>query len=603
MSDKKPNRLRQFIRRFSIPRQGVLAYLILIVVPAIAILYGSYERTTSILKEEASRSLLETLKQAGSNISFRMEQIEDTSNSLFMNAKLHRYLITGDEEQSVGAQMQALEELRNIVESVESSNSVFRVRLFVDDSKLYANERMNFFPLRSLESRAWYANIIKGNGKPIWTRSYQENYLGTGAVQIFSSARILRDPYDYDGIDGVLMIDVEEKMIADILSTLQLPPGTGVYLVDADGMIIYASHRERIGEFIHSSIGNELSQANEGIQKIELNNEMNDVIFTSLSSAGWKLVVQGADSKLSQRAVKSTQLSGLALIFEYTALLLILPFILLAITVRWMKRRVQHVISAIPREELEDWHKDSSVQGNFHMLEAVVDQLINRTRKLVGDMYMAKLQEREAQLRALQAQINPHFLYNTLDTINWIAIGKGAKDISQMINRLATYFRLSLNKGKDIVSLNDELNLAQVYLQIQQTRFPDTFTFQLNIPSGLETCLLPKLTLQPIIENALLHGIRKTKHKTGSILISASRQNDDLLISVTDDGIGIEEERLHQLLGRPSMESTDERAGSSYGLYNVNERIKLFAGEGYGITIDSRLDFGTTVTIKLKISG
>lgn len=140
------------------------------------------------------------------------------------------------------------------------------------------------------------------------------------------------------------------------------------------------------------------------------------------------------------------------------------------------------------------------------------------------ETYQSKVQEREAQLRALQAQINPHFLYNTLDTINWIAIGHNAPEISNMINGLAKYFRLSLNKGRDLVSVTDELNLAKVYLEIQQSRFPKSFEVHFIIEDGLDDLEMPKLTLQPIVENALLHGIRKSKGKTGTILIGAKKR-------------------------------------------------------------------------------
>jgi two-component system sensor histidine kinase YesM len=237
------------------------------------------------------------------------------------------------------------------------------------------------------------------------------------------------------------------------------------------------------------------------------------------------------------------------------------------------------------------------------MLERSVDHLIIRVRTLVEEKYKAELHEREAQLQALQAQINPHFLYNTLDTINWIAIGKGATDISQMIDGLAKYFRLSLNKGQSIVSVEDELRLAQVYLEIQQSRFLDTFDFRLEIQEGLDAYRMPKLILQPIVENALLHGIRKAKDRRGLIVISAKEDKGDLFFAVSDNGIGMEESLASRLLTEAPSESANRGSsdsGSSYGLFNVNERIKLYSGDGYGVGIHSRLGLGTTVTVRLK---
>lgn len=221
-------------------------------------------------------------------------------------------------------------------------------------------------------------------------------------------------------------------------------------------------------------------------------------------------------------------------------------------------------------------------------------------KDLMEEAYRSKMLEREAELRALQAQINPHFLYNTLDTINWLAISRDADDISHMIESLSDYFRLSLNKGKDHVCITDEMELARVYLEIQQNRFPSTFKFVIEADPEANGCIIPKLTLQPIVENALLHGIRKNKSKTGTICIRAERCGDELEITVKDDGIGMEEQLASSLLSESRPLLRAEGSGSSYGLYNVNERIKLLAGYEYGLAVRSRPGEGTVVTVRLK---
>ncbi len=563
-------------------------------------MYGYYERSASILKSEVVRTMQQALKQAGSNLSYRLEHIYDISNAAFMNPNLHSYLSVGADDQSIGIQLQVIKDLRYLVETVQSNSDVFHVRLFVDKSKLYAGEKINFFSLESLKNRPWYSKIIKANGGIVWTGAYQETFLDAGDMRVFSFARMLRDPNHYDKISGVLMIDVEEKTVADILSALQFTPGTQVYLVDSSGSIIYHPDKTRIGTTIDPGLVNVLKQGNEGSSSIKLGTEVNDVMFTTLGPTGWKLVAQGTESQLSRRAVEQTQRSEWTSLLEYIALFLILPFVLLAIIVRGMNRRVMQVITVIRKEGSEGLNDLPPVNGDFHMLERSVDHLILRVRTLIEEKYIAEIHEREAQLQALQAQINPHFLYNTLDTINWIAIGKGATDISQMIDRLAKYFRLSLNKGKNIVSVEDELSLAQVYLDIQQSRFPDSFDFILDAEPGLSNYQMPKLILQPIVENALLHGIRKAKGKRGSIIISVREVNRDLIFAISDNGIGMEEQRVRQLLMEAPSEDKIDSTGSSYGLFNVNERIKLYAGDSYGISIASQLGIGTTVTVRLK---
>ncbi|MFB9278196.1 cache domain-containing sensor histidine kinase [Cohnella cellulosilytica] len=596
--------LHRILRRFSIPRPWLLAYLLLIVVPAAIFLYGYYERSSAILKSEVMRTMQQALKQAGSNLSYRLEHIEDISNAAFMNANLHSYLSVGADDQSIGIQLQVIKDLRYLVETVQSNSDVFHVRLFVDKSKIYSGERINFFTLDSLKSRPWFPAIIAANGNIVWTGSYEESFLDGGDANIFSSARMLRDPENYDKVSGVLMVDVKESLVSDILAELQFSPGTQVYLVDPAGDIIFHPERSLIGTKIDPSILAVLNEGNEGVQTVKLNGTVNDVLFTTLNPAGWKLVAQGTDSQLSPHSVKLTQRSEWTSLIEYVALFLVLPFVLLAIIVRGMNRRVNHVITIIRKEGTDSLNEIPNVNGDFHMLERSVDHLIIRVRTLVEEKYKAQIHEREAQLLALQAQINPHFLYNTLDTINWIAIGKGASDISQMIDNLAKYFRLSLNQGKNIVSVEDELRLAQVYLEIQQSRFLDTFDFKLDVQPELTDYQIPKLILQPIVENALLHGIRKAKDRRGLIVISAREDKGDLIFAVSDNGIGMEEAFAQQLIIQAQTGSNGNRSGSangsSYGLFNVNERIKLYAGDDYGVDVHSRPGAGTTVTVRLK---
>ncbi|AIQ60501.1 sensor histidine kinase [Paenibacillus borealis] len=587
-------------RRIRIPRQWLLAYLLLIVVPAGIFLYGYYERSASILKSEVIRTMQQALKQAGSNLSYRLEHIYDISNAAFMNPNLHSYLSVGADDQSMEIQLQVIKDLRFLVDTVQSNSDVFHVRLYVDQSKLYAGEKINFFSLDSLKNKAWYTPVIEANGGIVPIGDYEESFLDIGKARVFSFARMLRDPDRYDKVSGVLMIDVQEKMVADILSALQFAPGTQVYLTDADGTIVYHPDRAIIGTKIAPAILEDMKLSSEGSSTLKIGTEVNDVMYTTLQPTGWRLVAQGTESQLSRRAVELTQRSEWTSLMEYVALFLILPFVLLAIIVRGMNRRVMQVITVIRKEGSDGLIELPPVNGDFHMLERSVDHLILRVRTLVEEKYRAEIHEREAQLQALQAQINPHFLYNTLDTINWIAIGKGATDISQMIDSLAKYFRLSLNKGRSIVSVEDELSLAAVYLKIQQSRFVDAFGFVLDSEPGLSVYQMPKLILQPIVENALLHGILKSKDKRGTITISVREEDGDLIFQVSDDGIGMEEEQARQLLMEEPHETKPDSTGSSYGLYNVNERIRLYAGNQYGISIASKPGAGTTVTVRLK---
>ena len=203
---------------------------------------------------------------------------------------------------------------------------------------------------------------------------------------------------------------------------------------------------------------------------------------------------------------------------------------------------------------------------------------------------------RKAEFQLLQSQINPHFLYNTLDAIIWLAEGGHQKQVVQMVGSLSEFFRTSLNQGKDIITVREEMQHARSYLEIQQMRYQDILRYEIVVAEELMDCLIPKITIQPLVENALYHGI-KNKRGLGTIQISGIREGNLAVLQVNDDGIGMEEERLARV--REGIRNHAPTDSGIYGLYNVNERIRLNFGEAYGITIDSTYGKGTSIRICL----
>ena len=205
-------------------------------------------------------------------------------------------------------------------------------------------------------------------------------------------------------------------------------------------------------------------------------------------------------------------------------------------------------------------------------------------------------QLRKAEFELLQAQINPHFLYNTLDAIVWSAEAGNQKQVIAMVGSLSDFFRTSLNKGKEIVTVKEDLQHVTSYLEIQQIRYLDILSYEIDVPEELFSNKLPKITLQPLVENALYHGI-KNKRGGGKITIKGWETVDSYYIEVADDGIGMTEERL-AAVNNGLLESVPEE-NVLYGLYNVNERIRLNLGDDYGLVVDSKYQEGTKVTVHL----
>jgi two-component system sensor histidine kinase YesM len=222
--------------------------------------------------------------------------------------------------------------------------------------------------------------------------------------------------------------------------------------------------------------------------------------------------------------------------------------------------------------------------------------MVSRIRQLMDQIVVEQEAKRKSELNALQAQINPHFLYNTLDSIVWMAENGKSEDVITMVTSLARLFRISISRGKNIITVREEIEHARNYLIIQKVRFKNKFSFNIDVDEEVIQYKTLKLILQPIIENALYHGIQYMVEE-GSINISAKIAQGKLLYEIADSGLGIKPELLEKILSHDSKES----GGAGVGVRNVHERIQLCYGKEYGIEIQSELEEGTTVKLWLPI--
>ena len=260
--------------------------------------------------------------------------------------------------------------------------------------------------------------------------------------------------------------------------------------------------------------------------------------------------------------------------------------VLFVITVGIMLRRSFRFSRSITRPVTEILGNVREVgRGNFEISEVNTDSM--EIEELDGEM------QHLTQLQLLQAQVNPHFLYNTLDTIIWLIEGGQNDDAVEMISNLSVFFRTSLSKGNDVITLSEEKRHTVSYLEIQQSRYRDILEFEIHIPEEFNEVMVPKLTLQPLAENALYHGI-KNKRGGGKILIEGEKSGDDLILRVTDNGQGMKKERLLEI---QHAIRTGERAG--FGLSAVAERLRLYYGAGYGMEIHSEEGKGTVIEIRI----
>ena len=268
--------------------------------------------------------------------------------------------------------------------------------------------------------------------------------------------------------------------------------------------------------------------------------------------------------------------------------------VLLLATLGILMRRSFRLTGGIIRPVTEMLDKVKKVgSGNIEELDQGINKMAHRISGLLENVRQEKEMQHLTELQLIQAQVNPHFLYNTLDTIVWLIEGGMTDDAVEMISSLSIFFRTSLSKGNDIIPLSEEKRHTLSYLEIQQFRYRDILEFELSIPKELDGIQVPKLSIQPLAENALYHGIKNRRGK-GKITITGREEADAIVLTVSDNGQGMTPERLHEV---QEAIRTGERAG--FGLAAVAERIALYYGPGYGMTISSKEGEGTTVELRL----
>jgi two-component system sensor histidine kinase YesM len=231
------------------------------------------------------------------------------------------------------------------------------------------------------------------------------------------------------------------------------------------------------------------------------------------------------------------------------------------------------------------------------------DLMVGRIRDLMAANEREQELKRKSDLRALQAQINPHFLYNTLDSIIWMAEMKKSREVVQMTSSLSRLFRISISGGRELIPLREELDHVRNYLTIQKMRYEDRFRYEINIDSSLEQYTVLKIILQPLVENAIYHGIRDVSY-AGLIEIGGSAEDGALDLWVRDNGAGMDEQDLKQLVATISGSDGETAPGtqSGVGVRNVHERIRLYFGNGYGLTVQSEPEAGTTIHCRLPLA-
>ncbi|MFC4100216.1 sensor histidine kinase [Paenibacillus xanthanilyticus] len=409
--------------------------------------------------------------------------------------------------------------------------------------------------------------------------------------------KVLKNNVTYEPA-GILLLGIDETDIRETYTS-----GTTslkIAVINTDGMVLSESTGQTVGTPM-----SELPYVNDaasGIKELESSIDSSKWVFATMTSklTGWRVLVVQPRSELLE------QMNRIMLV----TLLIIAATIIVSLYVSWavagvITRPIRRILQSM--KKFQKGHFDERVQlagmDEIGQLGAGYNIMVGRVRELVDDMYAAQLKQKEAELKVLQSQINPHFLYNTLNTIAWTAEKNGDKVVGEMIYALSAIFTISLSQGRDTIALEDEFKLVEHYLFLQQMRFKDRLSYELELDPQAAEFPIPKLLLQPLVENSVVHGIEPLTDDLGYVHVRASAGDHAIQVEITDNGVGIAPDKQRDMLkGLREGGMNPTRSGQSYALYNIGERIRMFYGDGATIDIQSEPGSGTRVCLTLPIT-
>lgn len=571
-------KLEKFLRKFHIRnRTFMVVTSCIIVFTAVMLLFVNFF-VRSIMQRNYFKNDEELQNEAAQSIEMLMTNVNLLTVRLMSDENLYRVL--RDNEMPYEDK---LEQYKTYVSQLTDGNQIAEVAVVDSNGKVYAAGLTDDIS-GVLESSK--KNQSQGSGnleiRGMTVSDDGKNYVCLGREYYY---------YTTSSYIGYLYVYINDSVLAGAIS--QPEAEIESMLITDDGLVLTASDSEKSGRYLLDTtmLGDEI------YTHFNMDYQNRDCIFSVRR-------VLELDNFLSS-SVYIVDIYPQSVLFEsinrLIVLIVVIECVVMAAAILISYKNSNKLVQPIHRlqKRLENFGKDGKLEpkyikssgDEFAELEKTYNEMISRIADLTQKNIDEKLEQRKLQLDALQAQINPHFLYNTLDTIVWIAKIKKQKEIEELAMALAGFFRISLHKGDKFISVREELNFVKGFVLIQQTRFPDKFELKFDVPEELMDCRIFKITIQPFVENAIKHGI-SPKRGSGCITVRGYRSGDDLVFEIIDDGVGIKE--------NTNTPEQGELVGlHGYGIKNVDERIRLEYGDEYGVKIESKPDVGTKVTVRM----
>jgi two-component system sensor histidine kinase YesM len=493
--------------------------------------------------------------------------------------------------------------LRRIVLTFGQSNpDIAGFALYMERGLAVHTANLEFQRLDEHRRDEWYRQTIRRTGPLQWFGA--RYFPAREGVRCFHALARISDDLDLSRTVGFVRVDVPERILERILDQAQFSASSAVYLLDAEGEPIARSTRARGADQALLDAVRALAPAataGDDPRTVSIGGRRWFADGVGVAHVGWRLVllVPYEDIDAFGWAVRRQLLVALAVILP---LMLPLAFWVAATSTR----RIARLTAAVREYERGNLALKLSSENGDEIGELTVDlnRMASRIASLLEERYRLGQENKHSEMRALQAQINPHFLYNTLDLVNCLALRHEAPAIAAAVEALSRFYRLSLSGGAETVTLAQELEHVDLYVRIQNMRFDDGIALRVEVPEELRRLPILKIVLQPLVENAILHGIRERESCRGTVTVRARREAGAdggapvLAVEVADDGVGMSPARLEEL--RRGVKASE---GHGYGVRNIDRRLKVHYGPEYGLAYESERGRGTAVTLRIPAGG
>ena len=600
--------MRAFWRRFkngylnlSLQTKFTIALISIVVLPAFLTVFLFYGRLYNMVVSNTIRQEQDASAKTAPLIERTMDTILATTRNITGQNFFQElfYMPVSDSSEKLATSNHAID-FKNAVQRLTTDSIVTDVRIYVDfpdDLKslnAYPNTEDLLAPLSQAKGTYWYG-IFQGNREPqeMFCPSF---YLGSQEKQNYGDMAYicpLSLYYHSTAYKAYLAVYFSDDKLNNILSDNLSLEGSVSYIVNERDAIVATSDQSLSGIYRldYDTIKDSFMSSNNFIERNILDTKVY-AGFYSISNTDWFMVTILPAPPLIHES--NHLMLQIALLY---AGFLVLALIFANILAHSITGRLSSVIRQMqtvrhgpptPMESPEAHDEIGDLIDTYNYMTRKMDELMKKQAKSAEDL-------RIAEFNSLQAQINPHFLYNTMDMINWMALQGQTEEISHAVQSLSRFYKLTLSRKKGISTIARELEHVTIYVQLQNMRYHDSIELITDIPDELSEYQIPKLTLQPVVENSILHGILEQESKSGTIVITGWMENKDIVLLISDDGVGISPEVLSTIL---SGSGNSQSGGTNIAVYNTHRRLQILYGKDYGLTYSSNPGKGTEVEIR-----